>query len=549
MSENSPDACGYTSFTNEHFWTGDTPQRSTCFLPTVADADRCIWHVSPRNTDQRKTIATLSEQLLDLRVRGDLRRGQLLDEARLSQMDFDGELNRDVDLRNLSLRGADISGTVRSEKDLSGVILSHTDLSDADLTNTDLSKANLGGAILSGADLRETTLAGAHLDDADLSEAELSPNIGTEGVDISGASLIEADLSQAELGFADLSGTNLTGAELPEATLYEAKLPTKLSRTNLSGTNLQRSNLAEAELQDANLTEADLKDVDLREAELDGAQLYRADLTESMLTSADCEAAEFTGAKLTRATFEAADITGADFSQAFLFQTRFTGAQINGRTQFCEEGEIGDTATPNYCRYDIEASPESALESIEKEQAAIDTGIESATLLQNRYARSTYRRLETLAQENGFPDLQSEMFTRRQDARRNLLFQQGQTTKGLFAWVQDKLFRYGESFSRIATLSVVIILMSWVIYTISGVVETEGGGPITLPVAINDPSVAVDTFFYSVSIFLLRDADALACRAVWRVYNGDPISDRPNPSRTPHLCSGPSSSTLIILHR
>ncbi len=78
--------------------------------------------------------------------------------------------------------------------------------------------------------------------------------------------------------------------------------------------------------------------------------------------------------------------------------------------------------TENACRYDSDNSPTSASDAIDQSTLDEDTDVEKARA---RRARSTYSRLEVLARENGFPGLKSEMFTRRQDARRELLRAQG----------------------------------------------------------------------------------------------------------------------------
>jgi uncharacterized protein YjbI with pentapeptide repeats len=125
----------------------------------------------------------------------------------------------------ICLYGADLSGANLSEVsnlykvDLSNVILCGADLSgtfliEADLSNADLSGANLGEAMLLRADLREANLSGAcliwaHLVGADLRKADLS----------------RADLSDAKLHRSDLREADLSGAKgWTEEQLAEAKL-------------------------------------------------------------------------------------------------------------------------------------------------------------------------------------------------------------------------------------------------------------------------------------------------------------------------------------
>ena len=92
-----------------------------------------------------------------------------------------------------------LSGQVGGKRaELEGVDLREVNLSKANLSGADLSKANL-----SGADLGKANLSGADLGEADL-----------YGANLSGADLGEADLYGAELGGADLSGADLSGANL-----------------------------------------------------------------------------------------------------------------------------------------------------------------------------------------------------------------------------------------------------------------------------------------------------------------------------------------------
>jgi hypothetical protein len=188
-------------------------------------------------------------------------------------------------------------------------------------------------------------------------------------------------------------------------------------------------------------------------------------------------------------TLENADLSRADFSQPYLYHTRLDGAQINDGTQFCKGGEIGDTSTDNSCRYDSTNPPASASESIDQDAIDETTDEEKARA---RRARSTYSRLEDLARENGFPDLKSEMYIGRQDARRELLFAEDQRLRGWFATLQKWLFNYGESFLRIGLVSVLTIVIWWGIY-LTPVVETDS--------VTEDPAVIYDALANSLLVF------------------------------------------------
>ena len=126
----------------------------------------------------------------------------------------------------VSLYGADLSGANLSEVsnlykvDLSNVILCGADLSgtfliEADLSNADLSGANLGEAMLLRADLREANLSGACLIGAKLHRSDLRE------ADLSGAKgWTEEQLAEAKF---------LDGATMPNGQKCEEWLKSKES--------------------------------------------------------------------------------------------------------------------------------------------------------------------------------------------------------------------------------------------------------------------------------------------------------------------------------
>jgi uncharacterized protein YjbI with pentapeptide repeats len=134
---------------------------------------------------------------------------------------------------------------------------------DLDLSNTDIRGANLFKANFSGADLFGANLSRAFLREADLSGARLF------GANLSGAHLFGANLSEADLFGADLFGADLSGADLREA--------------DLSGADLRRW----ADLSGADLSGADLRGADLSGADLRGIDLrYARNLTQEQIDAA-----------------------------------------------------------------------------------------------------------------------------------------------------------------------------------------------------------------------------------------------------------------------
>jgi uncharacterized protein YjbI with pentapeptide repeats len=460
-----------------------------------------------------------------------------LPKATFSESDLSGTEILGSDLSGAYMQGVDLSGSTLNDTDLSEAELPRATLPEAELKDANLSDANITGADLSEADLRKSDLSEATLYGADLSEAVLYESnllravLG--GANLSKAVLGGANFSKATLGNADLSETKLTkfsganqpettgevgslgvdlskdlnfsgailhGADLSEATLYGGDFSeADLGGADLSGADLSGADFSEADLRKADLSESNNEEADFTEADLEQSIFTNAHLSEARLTGADCEAAGFAEANLNRATLENTDLTGATLSQAYLYQTRLTGAQINETTQFHESGDIGNISTINACRYDSTVKPDHPTEAIEA--GAVENDEKTIEEARARRARSTYSRIEDLARENGFPELKSEMFIRRQNARRELLFAQGQWLKGAFAQVQNTLFQYGENFSRIVVISLGTILFWWVLYMFFPVVKTASGRTLGFQALTQDPPLILKTLLNSLLIF------------------------------------------------
>ncbi|MFC7042322.1 pentapeptide repeat-containing protein [Halonotius sp. GCM10025705] len=135
--------------------TGRPIHQSCCFRPTLADADRCLWHA-----DRTPKAATaLAEACPSPAMRAQHRTvAHLLDGAILR----DCQLGTAVPLANTALTGAD---------------LTRADLTGATLTNADLGGALLGEATLRGADLHNAGLSRADCRGADLRNADLTDSL------------------------------------------------------------------------------------------------------------------------------------------------------------------------------------------------------------------------------------------------------------------------------------------------------------------------------------------------------------------------------------
>jgi uncharacterized protein YjbI with pentapeptide repeats len=100
--------------------------------------------------------------------------------------------------------------------DLRAVNLVEVEIQRADLSGANLTVANLRGANLSKAILIRANLSGANLTYANLIGADLSKAILSHA-DLHGAKLTDTDLSNTDLSQADLNDANLRGADLNNA--------------------------------------------------------------------------------------------------------------------------------------------------------------------------------------------------------------------------------------------------------------------------------------------------------------------------------------------
>jgi hypothetical protein len=139
-----------------------------------------------------------------------------------------------VDLRSLSLNGAQMNRAV----------FRYSNLARAALTNVELNHADLKAA-----DLRQASLRGSHLTWANLSQASL------QGAKLRRVDLSHADLRGANLAGAILENTVLTGAILEHTVLTGAQARTTIWPTNVDAA--KRRELGVIEVGDEIPAEAD----------------------------------------------------------------------------------------------------------------------------------------------------------------------------------------------------------------------------------------------------------------------------------------------------
>lgn len=287
----------------------------------------------------------------------------------------------------------------------------------------------------------------------------------------------------------------------PEAT-FDSAIATGIDGTaDFSYGYFSNADFIKATLRDVDFTSSELSEASLTETDLEDATFDEANLSEASLIAADCEGCSFENAVLTRASLENADLVRANISDSYLFATQFDGATISSQTKFVEAGPVGDANTDHRCRYDTDVPPDGPRQSLTIDEDNLESRGESPRAIQLRRARSTYRRLENLARQNGFPSLQSTMFKRRQEMRRNLLQEQDRRREYLFTEVQRWLFVYGESFSRVLGISVGVVAFFWILFLTTATVQTTGGETVTVSAVITEPVLIWESLYHSILVF------------------------------------------------
>lgn len=267
MGDSPSDRCGYTY--PEDYDVGDIPDnQNCCYRETLSDTDRCAWHATPDETDE-KTVDALQAARAPFDVRKqNSPYAELLDGAILSSIElgnvisFENTALRNADFTDAKLQHTNLTNAGLQGADLTLVKLDHVNLTEANLWGADLFKATLFDVDLTNAILRSTTLINAYI-----------------VADLTNANLIRATLTDATLMNAILTNANLTNATLTDADLRSADLPdanlrlATLTNTTLAYTDFSRANLEGTSLSDADLDQADLTDARLHNCRLQGVYI------------------------------------------------------------------------------------------------------------------------------------------------------------------------------------------------------------------------------------------------------------------------------------
>ena len=229
------------------------------------------------------------------------------------------------------------------------------------------------------------------------------------------------------------------------------------SQDNLDGAHLRGASLNNVDW----LSGTSLIGADFLGADAKGADFSRANLTLATLTDTSAIGADFTDSNLEGAILTNADVRGATLEGARLHETVLTDMHIGGGT------EMGGISV-----YDHENAPPDLTEERPLEAAAW-----------------VYRQLQALYQDNALPELARRSYYMERDARRRLAWEQSEYAEAIKWELSRWVMRYGSSPYRVLLTSLAVVVVSALLFPLTGgVQEIQDGQPITY--SIENPDQA-----------------------------------------------------------
>jgi len=348
-----------------------------------------------------------------------------------------------------------------------------------------LIRARFEATDLFGATFSETYLRSVTFSETNLRSATFSRKTNLRWATFSQTDLLGATFSQTDLLGATFSQTDLFAATFSEASLFGATFSeTNPQEVTFSETNLRRATFSKTNLQEATFFPACTTLIDVEDSQDD-----------------------WFGASLEDAQFEdGTDLRGADLSGARLYQTAFRDVRINDETRFGIEDE---NPYGTACRYEYD--PNTGV-SINEDTSRFEA------------AAWTYRRLESLFEENAMSERARIAHIRKEEAQRAHHVEQLEDDE----WVKENevppdswlkslgeyavstvnwhLHRHGESLRRLLGMSGLLILLCGIIYSGAGIARSSPETTYRLSVAdlTNPGAVLVDLLnglYFSVITF------------------------------------------------
>lgn len=346
----------------------------------------------------------------------------------------------------------------------------------------------------------------------------------SEGFSFAECVLINADFRCTTLERADFRGTNLRGSDFEGANVTLAGfLGSQLTDCNFQNAVLRRAKFTGATVYAAEFSESELQGAEFHDTELAFSEFPNADIAEAEFRDANLHDTSFSDANLRGAEFlpptkivelyepnvpdqplgpqledaqlgPGADLRDVDFSGARLYQASFRNVRINDNTTF----GLKDQKYGEKCRYEYDPN---AVVTIDDDT----TRYEAATW--------TYRRLESLFEENAMDERARNAHIRKQEAqRRNLReneFPPDQWLRPAGQYLVAKLnwhvHRHGESLRRLLGVSGMLIFLCGIVYSVSGIARQNSETyRITVADLTNPVAVLVDLlngWYFSVITF------------------------------------------------
>lgn len=238
-------------------------------------------------------------------------------------------------------------------------------------------------------------------------------------------------------------------------------------------------------------------------ADLDGAYLQEA----SLVGCADW----FAGASMVGADLTGATVNGVDFSDANLMlaklrdvsaiDTDFRGANMEG-TVFTNAdfrlATLEDTRLHEAVLTDVHIGSRTSLgdDSVYDSESVEPTLTDDPPL---SAAAWTYRQFQQIYQANALPALARRSYNQEKDARRRLGWKEGDYSEAvkweLSRWVMD----YGSSPYRVLSVSLLIIVVSALLYPLTGGIM-EVRGEQTIAYTVEDPQNAAPLWLLQVLV-------------------------------------------------
>ncbi|MBZ6497180.1 pentapeptide repeat-containing protein [Natrinema longum] len=381
-----------------------------------------------------------------------------------------------------------------------------------EIIGAEFSKLNLGR--LSGKDSRLDSIPPLHLEHCEFNNrANLSGLSFEDDVFLNGSSF-HSDLVITDgvfNGQAGFRGIDVHGLVDFSDSMFNGRMrlnyATVSGRVNLSGATFsQYCDLSGSEF-DSGLdmtsiafgARASIESLNLQGITAHGSDFKGSNLSGSDFRNANLRNCNFESALMNRISMEGIDLRGS-----CLFGAALGGATIDGNSQIL--GRPNQDNSSNYSIWNHLRAQRCVYDPL----YASDDEIDAAFNIDK--AKSVYKKIEVLAQQNAATSLQREAFIRRQDLRK-LTHKRATISKdsivgksvGFVSWVKSSLSRslmlYGESPWRVVAWSAVCIVLYSFLY-INGSMITQQN-PTNFTSSGNPPSSVsyIEALYYSTLIF------------------------------------------------